>query len=347
MRNYIFIPKISVKPDRVTLFNEVLWYGKGENQTEKTIRTAPAVPVVKKFHGFKISNSAQKKIHEKVTWLYTLAKARYIKTYSGKEIKNFKILFLTLTLPSIQKHPTATITNELFNHFMTEMRQRTKIENYVWRLEFQGNGNVHFHIVTDCYIDYFFALKIWNRICNKLGYVDAYTEKMKRLSLNDYFLKYGKDQHEKFNDLAKRYAKGVSQGWTQPPSVDVKICTSAASISHYIAKYFSKKSPDNPLFNALDNEDNSFSLRLWFCSRSLSKLTSIVEFEETAIFRPDLLIKFAEGVKTYYAKYATCFFFQLNKMSNYVKSLLYPYFTKYAISMNYQPCLSNAYDPPE
>ena len=87
------------------------------------------------------------------------------------------------------------------------------MENYVWRLEFQGNGNVHYHIVTDSYIDYFFALKIWNRIINKLGYVDAYQEKFSKMSLNEYIENSKYHDNNTFDVLAKRYAKGKSVNW--------------------------------------------------------------------------------------------------------------------------------------
>lgn len=40
--------------------------------------------------------------------------------------------------------------------------------------------------VTDCYIDYFFALKTWNRIINKLNYVNVYKEKFSKMSLHEY-----------------------------------------------------------------------------------------------------------------------------------------------------------------
>ena len=344
-RDLIFIPKISTRPNKIVLFNEVSWYGKNDKPSEKSRSVSSSPKVSKQFHNFKISSAAHKNIQEKITWLYTLGKSRYVKTYSGKEIFNFKINFLTLTLPSSQVHNTATITNDLFNQFLTEIRQRTRMENYVWRLEFQGNGNVHYHIVTDTFIDYFFARKIWNRILNKFAYIDNFAEKMNGLSLNEYFQKYGQDKHENFTKIAKAYAKGVAEKWRNPPTVDVKVCTSQNAISNYISKYFSKNDDAKCICNPLDNEQNSFSLRLWFCSRSLSKLKSIIEFQEAANFRPDVLIKFAEKVKTYIHKYAVCYYFELRQMSNYVKSVLYPYFHEYAKSVDYLPAYSQNHDP--
>jgi len=345
-RHYIFTPKVSTRPNKIVTYNDVSYYGKEEHAKIKKERKqrltfdekgniSGTEYVTRAFHNFEISAPAQKNLRDKVTWLYHLARSRYTKTYNGKEIFNFKINFLTLTLPSKQIHPTTQITADCFNQFLTEIRQRTKMENYVWRLEFQANGNVHYHIVTDTYIDYFLCQKIWNRIINKLGYVDAFASKMKSLTMVEYWEVYGKSLPENWADCQRKYLQGRALGWQNPPSVDVKVCTSAKSIGLYISKYFSKKEKSGCIKNDLDNEENSFSLRLWFCSRSLSKLKAVTEFCEAIDFRPDLLIKAVAGVRVFVHQYATCYYFELSKMTNYVKELLFPYLRNYANELGY------------
>lgn len=334
-RKFIIVPKVSTRPNKIVTFNYVTWYGKGEHISVAKPQERAVNSIEKKFHDFTISHQAQKNLQDKVTWLYHLARSRYTKTYSGKEIFNFKINFLTLTLPSKQLHPTAQITSECFNQFLTEIRQRTGMENYVWRLEFQGNGNVHYHIVTDTFIDYFFCQKVWNRIINKLGYVDAFAEKMNNLSMLEYWQAFGNSEPSEWVNCQRKYLKGRASKWQNPPSVDVKVCTSAKSISLYISKYFSKKDKSGCDRNELDTAENSFSLRLWFCSRSLSKLKAVTEFCEAIYFRPDVLIKFAQNVRVFVHQYATCYYFELSKMSNYVKEMLFPYLRNYATSLGY------------
>src|SRR5690606_11900021 len=178
-------------------------------------------------HNFRISQSAKKNLKNKINWLYYLSKSKRVKTYSGKEIYNFKIGFITLTLPSKQKDPTKFITNNLFNQFLTEIRQRTKMENYVWRLEFQKNKNVHYHIV----------MKIWNLILDNYGYIKPYTEKHNKLSLRDYNSMYNSNDKIAFEVMAKRYAKGKKENWSNPPTVDCKSVITNKSIAFYISKY--------------------------------------------------------------------------------------------------------------
>src|SRR5690606_1534405 len=195
-----------------------------------------------------------------------------------KEIYNFKIGFITLTLPSKQKDPTKFITNNLFNQFLTEIRQRSKMENYDRRLEFQKNKNVHYHIVTDTYIDYHLVFKIWNRIVDNYRYIKPYTEKHNKLSLRDYNSMYDSNDKIAPEVLAKRYAKGKKENWSNPPTVDCKSVITNKSIAFYISKYFNKENENNHIFNDLDNFENSTNLRLWFCSRSLSILKKVNGF---------------------------------------------------------------------
>lgn len=340
----LFMAKISLKPNQVSYYNEVLLRNYDNESldllSKKRVQnidpsTLEVIPFKKKFHNFNVSYAAQKKIQNKINWLYLLAKSKYVKTYSGKEIHNFKINFLTLTLPSKQIHNTSEITNKCFNQFLTEIRERTKMENYVWRLEFQKNGNVHYHLVSDTYIDYFFAQKIWNRIINKLGYVDEFTKKFKDLSLHQYNQITNSNNSTDFNIIAGRYAKGCKEKWTNPPTVDVKSCCSNKAISYYISKYFSKKDKSGTKCNVLDNQENSFSLRLWFCSRSLSKLESITDYQECCEIDWYSFLRGTEKTIEAIFDYAKCLYFDIRNLSNYYKSVLYPVFRNYANSLNY------------
>lgn len=230
----------------------------------------------KKFHNFEISVNSQKNLRSKVEWLFQYARSRNVKTYTNKIIKNYKCGFITLTLPSKQKHNTAYIITQMLDEFLQQLRKRIKMINYVWRLEFQANGNAHFHIVTDSYCDYYLALKLWNKILGVHGYIEPYKNKMSSLSYSEYCKRFGtKKNGEKIsNDLLfKRFQYGKSTNWCSPNTVDCKNISRGGSISFYISKYFSKKEKSSKK-NELDNEENSFALRLCFWSRSLSRCKS-------------------------------------------------------------------------
>lgn len=295
--------------------------------------------LVKKYHNFEISENSQKNLRSKVEWLFQYAKSRNIKTYTNKIIKNYKCGFITLTLPSKQKHNTGYIITQMLDEFLQQLRKRIKMINYVWRLEFQANGNAHFHIVTDSYADYYLVQKLWNAILNKHGYIEPYKNKMSALSYQDYIKRFGtkKDGTKIQNEiLFKRYNYGKSTNWSNPNTVDCKNISKGASISFYISKYFSKKEKSSKK-NALDNEENSFALRLCFWSRSLSRCKAEsmpTDYYDAKIFE---LLKNDPSVNIAFYDYCTVIYYEFQKLSGFVKEVLHKYFIECRRADNYTP----------
>ena len=332
---YIVLPCFSLEPNKLATFNRVFV----KSQMSKTgvfeKSKAQQNTITRDFHNFEISQNAHRTLKRKINWLYYLAKSKNVTTYSGKNIFNFKMSFITLTLPSAQQHTTAFITKNLFNQFLTELRQRTNLENYVWRLEFQTNGNVHYHIATDIYLDYFFIQKIWNRILDLHMYITPYTEKFKNLTLSAYNKLVNPSGKTDFSIIAKRFAKGCENKWNQPNTIDVKSVTNQKNISSYIAKYFSKNAENKTKCNKLDNEINSKSLRLWFCSRSLSKLNSITDFSEAVQINWSALIADIKNVRKRVFEYATLFYFDFKNLCTFESEIIHKTLKNYAYSLNY------------
>lgn len=356
---YLFAPKFSFYPNKVALFNEVSIRAKNTNKfhhpsyfkkNDVSVNSPDAdkKKVVKKFHNFKISDNAFRNLKNKINWLYHLSKSRYVKTINGREIYNFKMLFLTLTLPSKQIHPTAFITKNCLNQFLVEMKKIYKLENFVWRLEFQKNGNLHYHLVTDTFIDYHKALYIWNRILNKYGYIDRYSKKFLKMSLGQYFnyitkqavsygIKLENNDYYSFKNVAKRYALQRKKKFKEPHSIDVKSVTNNKKIANYISKYFGKNDNDKNVCNSLDNESNSFSLRLWYCSRSLSKLKSICHYIEEINWSPSNLLIGIKGVKIIVHQYCTVIYYDFSILPAKIKGLFYKMFRNYSYKLGYRP----------
>lgn len=342
------MPCFSLEPTKLTLFNRVFKasdYHPDGTKREKTKRikhfeqtfTQAQENVKRSTHNLQLSDNAYRTLKKRINWLYYLAKSKSVKTYNGKQIYNFKIAFLTLTLSSKQKDPTADITNGMFNQFLTEIRQRTGMANYVWRLEFQENGNVHYHLVTDTYLDYYFVLPIWNRIQKNNGYIKDYKEKHENLSLLDYNKMYNPFGKLQFDTIAKRYAKSKSQKWEQPNSVDVRSVVSKKAIASYITKYFGKDSKSKVVKSECDNDENTKNLRLWFCSRSLSKVNSISNFIEATEYDITAIVTSAKNIKRYFAKFATVIYFEMFDLPDYCRRYLEPLLRNHAFSTGYQP----------
>lgn len=336
-------PFISVRPDKAVLRWQKFSYKRvatptGEQwqkiEKPKGLKTG-GTKVERKFHNFQISAQSRKNILEKIVWLNQFAKPRTIKTYSGKTIHNFRTCFVTLTLPSPQKQPTCEISNECFDRFLTTLRNRLKMQNYVWKLEFQENGNVHYHLITDTYVDYFFALKHWNNIINKFGYVSDYAAKMSGLSFQQYRALSGNSANADIKVLASRYEKGRREKWRNPNSVDIKAVRTDGNLRYYLAKYFAKEKGAGT-GSPHDNEENSFGLRLAFWSRSLSKVCAVSMPEEFYNFSWEVFFEKTEKIFVKAYDYCKVAYYNIRELTNERKRELYILFKQLKVSFGYQ-----------
>lgn len=330
-------PSFSLTPNKLVLFNRFDHLSSTGTIEKKPVGPVTTKKVVRSFHNFELSPNAYRSLRQKITWLYHASKKRDIKTYSGRHIFSFRCAFITFTLPSSQKTPTIDVTSRLFNNCLTVLRQRFGMQNYVWRLEFQGNGNVHYHLATDSYIDYFAVQKVWNQILELDGYISDYRQKHEKMTLKDYVTQYGKQGTVPFQVLAKRYAKGKATNWSNPNSVDVKSIVSKNAIAAYISKYFGKSSKKAKKCNPLDNEDNSSSLRLWFCSRGLSRLKTISDYLPHVSFSPESLVRECRGFKRIVYQYAVVYYFELKTSIGWSRRFLESVFSGYLKEMGYCP----------
>ena len=211
--------------------------------------------------GFKtlgVSNSTMKKIKTASRVLSYASKLRKVRNSKGIYI-NHLCIFITLTLPYQQTHPDSEITKIILGTFFDKCRKLGILENYVWRAEKQVNGNIHYHILTDSFVNYSMIYRIWLVALERLSYVSQYKKKFSSMSFSEY-----RDlSHNKNLDIIKvsdKYAKGVRTNWSQPPCVKTDYCDDVSQVSSYIAKYTAKVSAS----------DNIVSGRVWSCSASVS-----------------------------------------------------------------------------
>lgn len=342
------LPCFSLEPNKLVSYNRVFKKDKGTVQVTpdgeiisesrpRNIRLNFNKSVKRQSHNYKISDNAYRTLKRRINWLYYLSKSKSVKTFSGKEIYNFKIGFLTLTLPSKQRTCTKELTNKVFNTFLTEIRQKTGMTNYVWRLEFQKNGNAHYHLVTDTFLDYHSTLNTWNRILDYHGYIEPYTCKHKNLSLQQYVKKYSGNGKTPFATLAKRYAVGKKNNWSQPNTIDLKSVITKKSIASYLAKYFAKDSKNNSICNELDTPENSSNLRLWFCSRGLSKLKSVSDFCEAVEYDIFALVSGCKRLRKVFGRYASVWYYDLHKFGHWSRTVIEKILKDYAKKQGYIP----------
>jgi len=124
----------------------------------------------------------------------------------------FKVNFITLTLPDTTKEiKDEEFKTKLVAPFLAYMRKYFGLKHYVWKLEFQGNGKLHLHLVTDTFIHHKKIRSTWNTI---LGHNNH---------LVDFYNKFGH---------------------ADPNSTDVHSVKKIRDLAGYLCKYMSKQSAD-------------------------------------------------------------------------------------------------------
>ena len=195
---------VSIKPNHLCTY--IRYDSAGS--TKRYMNNPFEMPTDTRAHGL-MSYKANKRVRLAIDWMIFLAKEKPLYSKEKQNNFTFKLNFITLTLPSKQKHNDNEIKATLLNQFLTELRHKYKVINYLWRAESQANGNIHFHIVCDTFVPWRQLRTDWNRITEKLGYVSGFT---------------------------------ANTGKSDPNSTDIHSINAIKNLSGYLAKYCSKNS---------------------------------------------------------------------------------------------------------
>jgi hypothetical protein len=254
--SFDIIPLISLHPGAINIYNEVVWspYRPNKPKIEHLLKSD------KKTHG-KVSIQARRKVGKAIDYLLYLANDKVLpETAIGKSYK-FKIAFITLTLPSKQIHSDNYLKDNCLNQFLVELRQRYKVRNYIWRAEKQKNGNIHFHILVDKFIHWSELRDRWNRIINKLGYVERYRDEMREFHKTGFTCRKDLLKHWDYQKQIKAYQKGKINDWNSPNSTDIHSLYKINNVKSYIVKYCTK-----------EDTENEVTGRMWGCNYELSDI---------------------------------------------------------------------------
>ncbi len=123
--------------------------------------------------------------------------------------------------------------------------------------------------------------------------------------------------------------------WANPNTVDVRCVTNHKNISFYISKYITKKSEHqlNPIVS--EREDDATNMRLWFCSRSLSKVDKISEFCECISDDIVFCMSYLKEAKTFVFDYCEVMYFNIKDQTNTFKATFRRVLYEYANSVGY------------
>src|SRR5690606_30217452 len=166
------------------------------------------------------------------------------------------LTFLTTTLPAKQVH-TDKVIKRAFTLFLENLVKTYKVKFYLWKAEAQANGNIHFHVLIDRFVEHTTVRRLWNAQMERLGYVKTYAKNMieKGFVYNQNSKKSRELQH-------LDYLLNKKNGFNNPNSTDIHSLKGIKNVAGYMIKYMTK------------NEENKRPIlgRLWGCSRNIKFL---------------------------------------------------------------------------
>lgn len=293
-------------------------------------------------HSENLSVNAKRKLLKAIDYLLFISKEKEgISKSSGKRIK-FRVNFVTLTLSSKQIHDDKIITNTLLNQFLVEIRKYHQVKNYIYRAEKQKNGNIHYHLLIDTFIDYTSLRDTWNRIQQKLGYVTRYSENMREWHKNGFQVRKELLSVWPLEKQFKAYKEGLKSNFTRPNSTDIHSLRKIRNIRAYLIKYLTKETQNKSLTPGSVGDSLTISGRLWSCSQSLSDIKGFAT--EVDSFLNEMLsrLKRCSAVRIYQTKYFSIFNFDIRELFGTPLEQLLLKFLQYCsdtFQMDFQVCL--------
>ena len=333
----ILIPTITVHPHSIAKYHQVHWdpvkpdKRSNDCQFVNHDKTYKHLLEYNRTANGSVSNTAKKKITRAIDYLLLFANDKKITMVSTGRKFNFKIAFITLTLPSKQIHDDNEIKRKCLNSFLIELQKYENVRNYVWRAEKQKNGNIHFHIIIDKFVHWNTIRNRWNRIINKLGYVDQYRENMKEFYKNGFVVR---------NELIKAwseakqknaYKKNLETGFANPNSTDIHSIKKIHNIQRYFVKYMTKNDDSEPSQTIHQNDYKAQKGRIWGSSANLQNIRGAQIILDTQMEEELSGIIVNSSCKFYHSDYFSVFYVNFPDLQRAGAAGIFQQFSDYLV----------------
>ena len=161
-----------------------------------------------RYKGF-VTPALKKRMQKAITILLQSTPYKYsTHPVSGRTVAH-KLSFITLTTPKNEKSTSAKFCHKyLLEPTLRILRQRYGMKSYIWKVELQNNGQVHYHITTEIMINHTALRNIWNNLLRK-------------------------------NDMLTEFKK--EYGHDNPNSTDIHAVHKINNLEAYLVKYICKE----------------------------------------------------------------------------------------------------------
>lgn len=156
-----------------------------------------------------MSGGARKRLSKAITLLAQASKPKWIYNHISQQYQYHHLSFITLTVSSRTNISTSFAYENLLRPFLGWLRDTKRVKTYVWKLEFQERGQVHYHITLPNFIDYSEIRKTWNSLQKKAGLLDEYAREHGHFNPNSTDIHDVRNKKNIAAYLVKELAKAV------------------------------------------------------------------------------------------------------------------------------------------
>lgn len=198
-----------------------------------------------------ITPHSRKRLARALQLLIDITDERWILNPVTRRRMKFSLAFWTLTLSAPQDFMSdSDIKKQLLEPFLRIMRKKG-LRNYVWKAELQQNGNLHFHFLTDLFIEYTVVRDVWNNCQAKVGFIDSFFKKF---------------------------------GHRDPNSTDVKAVKTKKKVAGYLSKYMLKPTERGKQQKIAPVDEAKRKGKVWDCSLNLKIRNADYDFLPDYLF---------------------------------------------------------------
>lgn len=236
--NELIKPMVQIRNQSLVIYNQFV----GSKKKSVLQKSGMQLKNIKKYTG-SVTPGARKRIAKAINLLIASSEKKTV--FNPVTNKNFKfqLSFITLTIPDNTSITPKEAHKLLLEPFIKWMRQNHGLKNYVWKLELQKRGQIHYHLTSDCFIHYQELRNKWNQLVNRCSLMEDFKGKF---------------------------------GHQNPNSTDIHSVKNIKNLSAYLIKYFTKQEQNS---NETPGKIWDCSLALKKGNYYSTELTGDVEFD--------------------------------------------------------------------
>jgi len=173
----LYLQSSKYNPDTKYIFkpNAIVAYAsRSNNKVHDNSRTAIFENSFRSNQVRNLSDKGKRTLKDCMNLMLITNEKRDVKINQKLFVKNFRLAFVTLTLPVKQFHTDNDIKKNCLAPFIDNLCKTHSVTQYIWRAEKQVNGNLHFHMIINAPIPFYMIRYQWNKQLNKLGYIDKF-----------------------------------------------------------------------------------------------------------------------------------------------------------------------------